>query len=65
MPLALGSIIPNSNRLKTLRGKLLRQIITDGLDSREALLSAAGDDYAATPELSDSNTIIFTTIATQ
>lgn len=56
---------PNSNRLKTLRGKLLRQIITDGLDSREALLSAAGDDYAATLELSDSDTIIFTTTATQ
>lgn len=56
---------PNSNRLKTLRGKLLRQIITAGIDSREALLSAAGDDYAATPELSGTDTIVFTTIAKQ
>ncbi len=54
---------PNSNRLKTLRGKLLRQIITDGIDNIDSLLTASGNDYAATPELSTCDSIVFTTVA--
>ncbi len=54
---------PNSNRLKTLRGKLLRQIVTDSIDSRDALMTTASADYAATAELSTEDSIVFTTVA--
>lgn len=53
---------PNSNRLKTLRGLLLRQIITDAIDSPEALINTCSAEYAANPALSTSGSIVFTTV---
>lgn len=38
---------PNSNRLKTLRGKLLRQIITDSITSPQQLMVVETECYAA------------------
>lgn len=43
-----GSIkTPNSNRLKTLRGKLLRQIITDSITSPQQLMAVETECYVA------------------
>ena len=49
---------PTANRLKTLRGLLLRQIITDGIDSFESLATLSSSDYFA--EETTENSIIFT-----
>lgn len=38
---------PNSNRLKTLRGRLLRHIITDDITNPQQLLTAETDSYVA------------------
>lgn len=38
---------PNSNRLKTLRGKLLRQIITDSIVDPKQLMEVESEDYVA------------------
>lgn len=38
---------PNSNRLKILRGKLLRQIITDSVTTPQQLLTVESEYYAA------------------
>ncbi len=43
-----GSIkTPNSNRLKILRGKLLRQIITDSITTPQQLMTAETECYVA------------------
>lgn len=52
---------PNSNRLKTLRGQLLRQIITENISSPEQLTSLAGDDYIAVGGDTSTGDIIFHT----
>ncbi len=36
---------PNSNRLKTLRGKLLRQIITDSITTPQQLMAVETESY--------------------
>jgi len=38
---------PNAGKLKTLRGKLLRRIICDDINTPQALASTDGDDYMA------------------
>lgn len=40
---------PNSNRLKILRGKLLRQIITDSITTPRQLMTAETESYVAQP----------------
>lgn len=44
-----GGVIktPNSNRLKVLRGKLLRQIITDGIVTPQQLMTVETESYVA------------------
>ena len=51
---------PNSNRLKTLRGELLRQIVCDGISSAGQLMTAVGDNYIGegSPQ---PGTLLFTT----
>lgn len=47
-----GSIkTPNSNRLKILRGKLLRQIITDSIATPQQLMTVETDCYVAEKSL--------------
>lgn len=38
---------PNAGRLKMLRGRLLRQIVREGIDSGEGLLSLEGEGYVS------------------
>ncbi len=52
---------PNSNRLKTLRGRLLRQIVQDNLTSAQSLLALASDCYISDPQPEPDGTITFTT----
>ncbi len=58
-----GGIIktPNAGKLKTLRGKLLRQIIVENITSQEALMNLSGDDYMADGRADSSGNIIFHT----
>ena len=46
---------PNATKLKTMRGKLLRQILTDGIATAAALQTVHSDDYfcLGTPEYPD------------
>lgn len=61
--IAEGGIMrtPNAGKLKTLRGKLLRQIITENITSPTLLLHLAGSDYVADDTQSSSDTITFHT----
>ena len=52
---------PNSNRLKTLRGELLRQIICNDIPDLATLATTAGDSYFADPNLHTPGHIVFTT----
>lgn len=52
---------PTANRLKTLRGELLRQIITQQIDSFDALCFLENDNYIADSTLGPDGTIVFTT----
>lgn len=52
---------PNAGKLKTLRGKLLRQIITENITSPTPLLHLTGSDYVADDTRSSSDTITFHT----
>lgn len=52
---------PNSNRLKTLRGQLLRQIILENITLPEQLASLTGDDYIAAGHDDTTGNIIFHT----
>lgn len=54
---------PNSGRLKTLRGMLLRHIITEGISSPEQLLGIESETYIADPSSSTADTIVFHTVA--
>lgn len=51
---------PTSNRLKTLRGELARQIITDGIENFEQLAHTSSHDYFA--EEVSGGSIVFTTV---
>ncbi len=53
---------PNAGRLKTLRGLLLRQIVTDGIESLTALASVEGRGYVGVPSPGDSGTLLFHTL---
>ncbi len=52
---------PNSNRLKTLRGELLRQIIVENIDSPAVLSDLCGDNYAAAGPADSNGNIVFHT----
>lgn len=52
---------PNAGKLKTLRGKLLRQIIAENITNPEVLLHLSGNDYVAAETQSSSDTILFHT----
>lgn len=52
---------PNAGKLKTLRGKLLRQIITENITSPTLLPHLTGSDYVADDTQSSSDTITFHT----
>lgn len=51
---------PHAGRLKTLRGLLLRQIISEGINAPAGLLTLSTPDYMAEPE-PEGDSIIFTT----
>ena len=51
---------PHAGRLKTLRGLLLRQIISEGIAGPDGLLTLSTPDYMAEPE-PEGDSIIFTT----
>lgn len=53
---------PNSNRLKTLRGELLRQIVSDRITSASGLLSLQGTNYISTDTPTPDGTIEFHTL---
>lgn len=52
---------PGANRLKTLRGELLRQIVTCPIDSLDRLCSLENDNYIADGTIAPDGTILFTT----
>lgn len=52
---------PHAGRLKTLRGLLLRQIVTDSVTDLDSLLTLSSDDYMAEPE-PEGTRVIFTTV---
>lgn len=53
---------PNANRLKTLRGLLLRQIIAENIQSPKALVGTSTDQYIV-DNLDDSGRIIISTVS--
>ncbi len=53
---------PNAGKLKTLRGRLLRQIITEDIDSPMELLNIEGDGYVGSDETDTSGNILFHTV---
>lgn len=52
---------PNASKLKTLRGRLLRQILTEGIDSPEGLKGLESDIYCF-HSMNDDATIVFHTV---
>lgn len=54
---------PNSGRLKTLRGRLLRQIVTEGIKNFSELTSVSSESYMARASQPDSGSIILDTAA--
>lgn len=52
---------PNAGKLKTLCGKLLRQIFVENISSPEVLMNLSGDDYMADGKADLSGNIIFHT----
>lgn len=60
IPAAEGKLVnPHSEKLKTLRGRLLRHILTDGIDSIEQLRALARTDMSFYPEASTGDTLVF------
>ena len=55
-----ASRTPDSSRLKTLRGLLLRRIITDNITSPDALATLCSNDYAADGIDSNGNVMFLT-----
>ena len=53
---------PNANRLKTLRGLLLRQIIAENIQSPKALVGMSTDQYIV-DNLDDSGRIVISTVS--
>lgn len=53
---------PNANRLKTLRGLLLRQIIAENIQSPKALVGMSSDQYIV-DNLDDSGRIVISTVS--
>lgn len=54
---------PNAGRLKTLRGRLLRQIIVENINSATDLLSIEGNGYASARYGEHPDSILFHTVA--
>jgi len=54
---------PTANKLKTLRGKLLRQIIQENITTTSQLLELESDTYIADEGSSSPGTISFTSVA--
>lgn len=54
---------PNSARLKTLRGRLLRQIITENIESPGQLVSLVGDGYIGPDSIDETGNILFHSVA--
>lgn len=54
---------PNAGRLKTLRGRLLRQIITDDIALPEQMLSLAGNGYVGPESIDDTGNLLFHAVA--
>lgn len=54
---------PNSNRLKTLRGRLLRQIVTEGVTSPDRLMTLESANYAGCGTADADGNIIYHTVA--
>ena len=52
---------PSANRLKTLRGELLRQIVTEKIERLSDLCSLEGLNYISGDVITDNNSIVFTT----
>lgn len=52
---------PNSNRLKTLRGELLRQIVTDDIADTATLATLSGDNFMAEPSMHSPGHLAFVT----
>ncbi|MDE5970657.1 MAG: YaaA family protein [Muribaculaceae bacterium] len=52
---------PSANCLKTLRGELLRQIVTQQIEHLTDLCSLEGSNYISGDSITNKNTIIFTT----
>lgn len=50
---------PNSGRLKTLRGLLLRQIVTDGITAPHELMSLEGDYYVGSGSADTDGNIVY------
>lgn len=56
-----GTRTPAANRLKTLRGRILRQIIRENITTADALAALVGQDYYAVS--ADSDVVTFHTVA--
>ncbi len=54
---------PNSNMLKTLRGRLLRQIVSEGVRGISGLLTLSSESYMARKEQTVEGCIVFDTVA--
>lgn len=52
---------PTANRLKTLRGQLLRQIVSDDISDASVLATLIGDDYVADASMHSPGRIVFVT----
>ena len=53
---------PNAGRLKTLRGQLLRQIVTENITDPEGLLGLCSESYAGTDAPEADGSIVFHTV---
>lgn len=54
---------PNAGRLKTLRGRLLRQIVQEGIDSVEGLHAVEGDGFVGVGPGEKPGTLLFHAVA--
>lgn len=52
---------PDANRLKTLRGQLLRQIVSEDITDASTLATLSGEDYIADPTMHSPGRMVFVT----
>lgn len=53
---------PHAGKLKTLRGRLLRRVIMDRINSPEQLMSLSGEDFMSAGEVDAAGNILFHTV---